>query len=97
MNIYTLSHCKYCKWLLTELDQRGILYKNIDADVNGELADRVESLVDTNAYPIVHIPKGTLNLYFASEIGPNKITNSSYKISTYTSIPHLIELIKQHS
>ena len=96
MNIYTLSHCKHCKWLLTELDQRGILYKNIDAEMNGELADRVESLIDTNAYPIVHIPKGAINLYFASETGPNKISNSAYKISTYSSITHLLELIKQN-
>jgi len=82
---------------LTELDQKGILYKNIDADTNPDLADRVESLIDTNAYPIVHIPKETVNLYFASEAGPNKITNSNYRITIYSSITHLIELIKQHS
>lgn len=96
MNIYTLSHCRSCKWLLTELDQRGILYKDIDADINGELADRVESLVDTIAYPIVHIPKDGVNLYFASEAGPNKVSNSSYKVTSYSSVTHLLELIKQH-
>ena len=96
MNIYTLPHCRTCKWLLTELDQRGILYKNIDAERNEELADRVESLIDTNAYPIVHIPKGIINLYFAPESGPKHLSNSSFKITVYSSVTHLLELIKQH-
>jgi glutaredoxin len=96
MNIYTLSHCKYCKWLLTELDQRGILYKNIDANDHIDLADMVERLIDTNAYPIVHIPKGGVNLYFASESGPKHLSSPSFKITVYSSVTHLLELIKQH-
>ena len=95
INIYTLKHCSFCKETLAKLDREGILYNNIDADENDQLASRIETALSSSIYPIVSIPTGKSNAWIISATSEGRIVRSDCSIDYYQSIPHLITLIKK--
>jgi glutaredoxin len=62
-----LSKCEHCKALQTSLDRENIAYRLLDVDLkeNSALADRMESLLKTDQYPIIIIERseGAVYLY----------------------------------
>ena len=52
-----LGGCSHCEALSKSLEESNIPFDFIDADVDGKLADRMEALLKTNAYPMVIIEK----------------------------------------
>ena len=59
-----LPDCSHCKTLVEGLDDKGILYKLLDANTDSKLADRMESLLKTEVYPIVIIERPEGSVYF---------------------------------
>ena len=94
LQIYTLEGCSRCSALVKELNGQGISYNNIDADLNAELADKVERLLSTTIYPIIHIKKLTKSIYLTGEDCQH--TAFSDTVLTYDTIPHAVILIKQN-
>jgi hypothetical protein len=97
INIYTLKGCSQCKWLVSELDKIGLKYRNLDADENDKLATRLEDLLNTTLYPIVHIDKSSTDIYFISEELNHQFYDNTISILHYGDIPHLIHLIKTYT
>ncbi len=97
ITIYTLQGCSQCKWLVDELNKSSLKYRNLDADEHDELATRLEDLLNTTLYPIVHIDKGNKDIYLISEDIDHLFHDDSISILNYKSIPHLTQLIKTHS
>jgi glutaredoxin len=95
INIYTLKHCSFCKEALATLDQEGILYNDIDADENDQLASKIESALSSAIYPMVSIPLGKRNTWIISATTEGRVMRSDCSIDYYQSIPHLITLIKK--
>lgn len=95
INIYTLKHCSFCKETLTKLDQEGILYNNIDADENDQLAGRIESALSSSIYPMISIPQGKQSAWIISADSKERVMRPDCAIDYYQSIPHLINLIKR--
>ena len=96
INIYTLEGCSQCKWLVLELNRAGLEYRNFDADEHDEIATRLEDLLNTTLYPIVHIDKGHKDIYLVSEDTSHYFHDDSIAILTYLNIPHLVQLIKSN-
>ena len=95
INIYTLKHCNFCKETLALLDQEGILYNNIDADDNDQLADKVEAALNTSLYPIVNIPQGRQSVWVISASTEGRVMRPDCSIDYFQSVPHLITIIKK--
>ena len=96
INIYTLKGCSQCKWLVEELNKERLEYRNFDADEHDDLATRLEDLLNTTLYPIVHIDRGSTDVYFISEEINHRFFDTTISILNYKSIPHLVQLIKTH-
>ena len=78
VKVLLLSGCSHCDTLIKELDILKIKYESIDADDNSILADDVERLIKTSAYPILILeqPPITTFLFRATdtpELGLNFI------------------------
>jgi glutaredoxin len=95
INIYTLEGCSFCKEALTNLDQEGIVYNNIDADENDQLCGRIETALNTTLYPIVSISKGNSTSWIISASTEERVVRPDCSIDYFQSIPHLITLIKK--
>jgi glutaredoxin len=95
-----LPGCSHCKALIEGLDNKGILYKLLDADDNSQLADRMESLLKTNEYPIVIVEgtRGSTYLYRVDSYEEAKSSPVAYatKIGC-VSIDSMIEQIKKYN
>lgn len=94
VNIYTLEGCSQCKWLVDELQKTDLKYCNFDANENDEIATKIENLLNTTLYPIVHIDKGDRDIYIISEDTKHYFYDDSIVILNYLNISHLIQLIK---
>ena len=95
-----LPGCSHCKALIEGLDNKGILYKLLDADDNSQLADRIESLLKTNEYPLV-IVEGTRGSTYLNRVDSYEEAKSSpvayaTKIGC-VSIDSMIEQIKKYN
>jgi hypothetical protein len=53
IKVLQLAGCSWCKDLTSRLYNLDIQYQSIDADVENNLADRIESFLNTTYYPIV--------------------------------------------
>jgi glutaredoxin len=75
-----LSGCSHCEALSQSLKEEKIPFEFIDADVNDKLADRMESLLKTEVYPMVIIEKseGSIYLYRAATLKEAKEYPISY-------------------
>ena len=95
-----LPGCSHCKALIEGLDNRGILYKLLDADSNSQLADRMESLLKTNEYPIVIVEgtRGSTYLYRVDSYEEAKSSPVVYATNVgCVSIDSMIEQIKKYN
>ena len=95
-----LPGCSHCKALIEGLDDRGILYKLLDADSNSQLADRMESLLKTNEYPIVIVEgtRGSTYLYRVDSYEEAKSSPVVYATKVgCVSIDSMIEQIKKYN
>jgi glutaredoxin len=95
-----LPGCSHCKALIEGLDNRGILYKLLDADSNSQLADRMESLLKTNEYPIVIVEgtRGSTYLYRVDSYEEAKSSPVAYATKVgCVSIDSMIEQIKKYN
>jgi len=95
-----LPGCSHCKALIEGLDNRGILYKLLDADSNGQLADRMESLLKTNEYPIVIVEGTQGSTYFYRVDSYEEAKSSPVAYATKVgcvSIDSMIEQIKKYN
>lgn len=95
INIYTLKHCSFCKEALATLEEEGILYNNIDADENDQLAGRIESALSSSYYPMVNIPQNRRSTWIISASTEGRVMRSDCNIDYYQSVPHLINIIKK--
>ena len=96
ITIYTLEGCSYCKWLVTELDNIKLPYRNINVIENDELATSLEDMLNTTIYPIVHISKPLTDVYLIAEADEHYYFDNSKIIFVYNDIPHLVQLIKRN-
>ena len=49
VRLLTLTGCDYCEWLKRELDNEGITYTNIDADMFSDFAESIENHFKTES------------------------------------------------
>ena len=95
-----LLGCGYCKALVEGLDDKGILYKLLDANDNSQLADRMESLLKTNEYPLVIVEgtQGSTYLYRVDSYEEAKSSPVAYATKVgCVSIDSMIEQIKKYN
>lgn len=95
-----LPGCSHCKALIEGLDDKGILYKLLDANDNSRLADRMESLLKTNEYPIVIVEgtRGSTYLYRVDSYEEAKSSLVAYATKVgCVSIDSMIEQIKKYN
>ena len=95
-----LPRCSHCKALIEGLDDKGILYKLLDANDNSQLADRMESLLKTNEYPIVIVEgtRGSIYLYRVDSYEEAKSSPVAYATKVgCVSIDSMIEQIKKYN
>lgn len=94
-----LSGCKHCDSLVVGLTQEGISFDFIDADVDSTLADKMEALLKTNAYPMVIIEKsgGAVYLHRVETINEAKESPIGYatKIGC-VSTDSMVAIIKKY-
>ena len=64
VTVLRLSGCPFCEELIEQLDWREVSYTSIDANDNGELADDIEALLNTDIYPIIIIKINDQSPYF---------------------------------
>jgi glutaredoxin len=71
-----LSGCRHCDSLVVSLTQEGIPFEFKDADLkeHSKLADRMEALLKTDAYPmlIIERPEGAIYLHRVDTINEAK-------------------------
>lgn len=96
ITVYTLTGCKTCKELLSRLNALSLPYRNIDVEANEELAENLENLLNTSMYPIVQIFKSAVDIYLISERSDHYYFDNTRIIFVYSSLPHLIDLIKRN-
>ena len=92
IRLLTLSGCDYCTWLKSELDEHGIAYDNIDANVFSDFAGQVEQKFKTTVYPIVFIDIGVKII----TIVPETELETSDTLLTFDTIPQLVGIIKRY-
>jgi glutaredoxin len=92
--IFKLHGCKICKSLETELMVDGWSYETFDCinDEHSEIADELESTLETNQYPIILVTYPQAKFITpASPIRDGKlITNLNPNVTVYKQLtPHL--------
>jgi len=78
VRVLTLKSCNHCKDFKEGLNRTSLVYEDLDADDNDELADSVEELLDIDTYPIAIIEEGreTTFIYTTNDgtkLGPRRI------------------------
>jgi len=58
VKIYTTPTCPYCRRLKAYLDEKGVVYENIDVSANPEAAKKVVELSGQMAVPMLEIDGG---------------------------------------
>jgi glutaredoxin len=100
VRVLRLGGCGWCEEISKRLVELGIEFESIDADKEEELADRVESLLDTLLYPIIIVerPADTWYVFRPShEREINKVVTigpSHYKVG-YNTIIDIIETVAE--
>lgn len=89
IKVVRLSGCHWCESLTSQLDKFNLTYESIDANINGDLADKLEDLLDTVSYPIVSIEAFNTSFYLfrpkdAKGVGRTVISKSITKIGCLT-------------
>lgn len=85
-----LPGCHWCRALTGELDELRIPYSFIDANENGELADKMEALLDADEYPMILISNDSQIIYYiyrpskVTELGLGKVSHNIYKMGCVT-------------
>ena len=95
-----LSGCSHCEALSQSLKEEKIPFEFIDANVDSKLADRMESLLKTETYPMVIIEKlgGAVYLYRVSTLNEAKESSISYATKVgCVSTDSMVAIIKKHT
>ena len=96
-----LSGCVHCKALQESLSEKNITYTLLDVDLkeNSALADRMESLLKTNQYPIIIIEReiGAVYLYRVETVNEAKESPiaSATKVGCVTT-DSMVAIIKKY-
>ena len=78
LKVLALKGCGHCKSVKEGLAASSILFEDVDADDNDELADSVEDIVVVDSYPIALIEerKHTTFVYITNDgakLGPRRL------------------------
>lgn len=83
LKVLTLKGCSHCQSVKEGLAASSILFEDLDADENSELADSVEDLIAVDSYPVALIEerKHTTFIYITNDgaklgsrrLGPNTL------------------------
>ena len=92
VRLLTLRDCDYCSWLKSELDEEGITYVDIDANEHDNFSTLIEKKFKTETYPITFIDLGSTVITI---VGTTELETSD-TLHTFTTIPHLVSIIKQY-
>lgn len=92
IRLLTLSGCRYCEWLMNDLNNNNIPYVNIDAEEWSNISDKIEEEYKTSSYPIVLIEKQDKLIVIVSETD----LETSETLRTFDTIPHLVGIIKSY-
>ena len=89
IKVVRLSGCSWCEALVSQLDNFKLTYESIDADINSDLADKLEDILNTNMYPIVIIDSPITSFYLfrpkdTKGVGLTIISKSITKIGCLT-------------
>lgn len=82
LSVLVLNGCSLCQGLLTGLKEAGIDFEELDADLNNELARKIERVVRTDYYPIavLDLPQASTYFFRADEterVGPIALSNET--------------------
>jgi glutaredoxin len=99
IRVLQLQGCKWCESLISQLNDLKISYSTIDANDDGDLADRLEDLLNTTYYPIVILETPTDSYYLyrpssAKEVGITAIGSKISKVGCLT-VSDFVTQIKQ--
>ena len=92
IRLLTLSGCRYCEWLMNDLNNNNIPYVNIDAEEWSNISDKIEEEYKTSSYPIVLIEKQDKLIVIVSETD----LETSETLRTFDTIPNLVGIIKSY-
>jgi len=92
IKLLTLSGCRYCEWLMNDLDNSNITYVKIDAEEWSNFSDKIEAQYKTSSYPIVFISVGADEIV----IVPETDLETSKTLRTFDTIPQLVGIIKSY-
>lgn len=96
INIYTIEGCSRCKTLIEELNKQGLEYIDRDADIYEGICNRLERMLGTTMYPIIHINGKLVNIYIVDKGAVPTIESHKFTIvKQYDSIVEIIHLIKE--
>lgn len=90
IKVLQLSGCSWCEELISKLYKLDIRYQSIDADVEDNLADKVEDFLNTTYYPIVIVETDRTSAYIfrpsnAADVGIHPVAgNKVVKIGCLT-------------
>ena len=98
VRILRLGGCGWCEEITKQLLDLGIVLEILDANEEDELADRLESLLDTLLYPIVIVERPVDTWYVfrpSHEREINKVVPvgpSDYKVG-YITVADIVETV----
>lgn len=94
-----VSGCGYCEALVNKLNEDNLKFEYVDANVDNDLADRMEKLLDTEIYPMVILEKmdGSIYLFRANSITEARTSKIGFgtKVGCITT-DSMVAIIKQH-
>jgi glutaredoxin len=90
-----LPECSHCDKLIVELTQEGIPFEFKDANKESALADRMESLLKTETYPMIIIERsgGAVYLYRVDTLDEAK--KSPISFATKIGCPTVDSMVAQ--
>lgn len=81
VRVLRLNGCGWCEEVIRQLTDLNIPFQTLDANKEGELADRLESLLNTLLYPIIIVDRELDTWYIyrpSDEVEINKVKAIGY-------------------
>jgi len=93
ITVLTLPECSYCKALVSGLQDRGIRCTIRDADTCSDYCDAVETLIDTNRYPILIQEEATTTYYCLAKLNETRTLADGSKVEECRGVDTILHLI----